>query len=269
MVATAVTSTRAARGSSDRRSCASTPSATASRPSSAEATYQQNAGGRAAGGHRLQRREQLGPARSRGRGGAEPRSSRRRSASPRTRTRPRPAWDIALQNRRRAEVRAPRRHHQYEGGRDRAVREDGRHPGHHRRQQPAAPALQGLGRRVAAGAGRAAGRLPRGRAGQRGLRRRRSTTWARSPIPRPGRSRWWPGSRTPACSSPGSSPRSRWPRRPRRTRSWCPEKAVQASDRGFVAYVVEGNKARLRPLQLGIRVGDGGVEILSGVDAGR
>jgi RND family efflux transporter MFP subunit len=47
-----------------------------------------------------------------------------------------------------------------------------------------------------------------------------------------------------------------------------PEKAVQASDRGFVAYVVEGNKARLRPLQLGIRVGDGGVEILSGVTPG-
>ena len=47
-----------------------------------------------------------------------------------------------------------------------------------------------------------------------------------------------------------------------------PEKAVQASDRGFVAYVVEGNKARLRPLQLGIRVGDGEVEILSGVTPG-
>jgi multidrug efflux system membrane fusion protein len=31
---------------------------------------------------------------------------------------------------------------------------------------------------------------------------------------------------------------------------------------------VEGNKARLRPLQLGIRTGDGGVEILSGVTAG-
>jgi membrane fusion protein, multidrug efflux system len=47
-----------------------------------------------------------------------------------------------------------------------------------------------------------------------------------------------------------------------------PEKAVQASDRGFVVYVVENNKARLRPLQLGIRVGDGGVEILSGVTPG-
>jgi multidrug efflux system membrane fusion protein len=47
-----------------------------------------------------------------------------------------------------------------------------------------------------------------------------------------------------------------------------PERAVQASDRGFVAYVVEGNRARLRPLRLGIRTGDGGVEILSGVTPG-
>ena len=47
-----------------------------------------------------------------------------------------------------------------------------------------------------------------------------------------------------------------------------PEKAVQASERGFVAYVVEDNKARVRPLQLGIRTGDGGVEILSGVTPG-
>jgi multidrug efflux system membrane fusion protein len=47
-----------------------------------------------------------------------------------------------------------------------------------------------------------------------------------------------------------------------------PERAVLASERGFVAFVVEGTKARLRPLKLGIRTGDGGVEILSGVTAG-
>ncbi len=47
-----------------------------------------------------------------------------------------------------------------------------------------------------------------------------------------------------------------------------PERAVQASERGFVAYVVQGNTARMRPLKLGIRTGDGGVEILSGVAAG-
>jgi RND family efflux transporter MFP subunit len=47
-----------------------------------------------------------------------------------------------------------------------------------------------------------------------------------------------------------------------------PERAVLASDRGFVAYVVDGTKARVRPLKLGIRTGDGGVEILSGVTPG-
>jgi multidrug efflux system membrane fusion protein len=46
-----------------------------------------------------------------------------------------------------------------------------------------------------------------------------------------------------------------------------PERAVQASERGFVAYVVEEGKARLRPLQLGIRTADG-VEILSGLKPG-
>jgi multidrug efflux system membrane fusion protein len=47
-----------------------------------------------------------------------------------------------------------------------------------------------------------------------------------------------------------------------------PERAVLASERGFVAYVVEGGKARVRPLKLGIRTGDGGVEILTGVRPG-
>jgi len=46
-----------------------------------------------------------------------------------------------------------------------------------------------------------------------------------------------------------------------------PERAVQASERGFVAYVVEGGKAKLRPIQLGVRTGDG-VEILSGLKTG-
>ena len=47
-----------------------------------------------------------------------------------------------------------------------------------------------------------------------------------------------------------------------------PEPAVVASERGFVAYVIDGTKARVRPLKLGIRTGDGGVEILSGVTPG-
>jgi membrane fusion protein (multidrug efflux system) len=47
-----------------------------------------------------------------------------------------------------------------------------------------------------------------------------------------------------------------------------PEGAVQASERGFVTYVVEGGKARLRPIQTGLRTGTGIVEILSGLKAG-
>lgn len=47
-----------------------------------------------------------------------------------------------------------------------------------------------------------------------------------------------------------------------------PEGAVQASERGFVAYVVEDGKARQRPLQIGLRTGDGNVEILSGLKPG-
>jgi membrane fusion protein, multidrug efflux system len=47
-----------------------------------------------------------------------------------------------------------------------------------------------------------------------------------------------------------------------------PEAAIQASERGFVAYVVEGEKARQRPVQIGLRTGTGVVEILSGVASG-
>jgi len=47
-----------------------------------------------------------------------------------------------------------------------------------------------------------------------------------------------------------------------------PEGAVQASEKGFVAYVVEDGKARLRPIQIGLRTGTGLVEVLSGVKAG-
>jgi multidrug efflux system membrane fusion protein len=48
-----------------------------------------------------------------------------------------------------------------------------------------------------------------------------------------------------------------------------PESAVQASERGFVTYVVDDEKtARLRPIGLGLRTGTGVVEILSGVQAG-
>jgi membrane fusion protein, multidrug efflux system len=47
-----------------------------------------------------------------------------------------------------------------------------------------------------------------------------------------------------------------------------PESAVQASEKGFVAYAVEDGKARLRPIQIGLRTGTGLVEVRSGVKAG-
>jgi membrane fusion protein (multidrug efflux system)/multidrug efflux system membrane fusion protein len=47
-----------------------------------------------------------------------------------------------------------------------------------------------------------------------------------------------------------------------------PEGAVQASERGFVAYVVEAGVARQRLVQIGLRTGDGTVEIRSGLAAG-
>jgi len=47
-----------------------------------------------------------------------------------------------------------------------------------------------------------------------------------------------------------------------------PESAVQASERGFVTYVVKENTAHLRPVDLGLHTGTGVVEILSGLEAG-
>ena len=48
-----------------------------------------------------------------------------------------------------------------------------------------------------------------------------------------------------------------------------PESAVQASERGFVTYVVDDKQtARMRPVGLGLRTGTGVVEILSGLAPG-
>lgn len=47
-----------------------------------------------------------------------------------------------------------------------------------------------------------------------------------------------------------------------------PESAIQASERGFVVYVVNGNRASSRLVQIGLRTGDGTVEILSGLNSG-
>jgi RND family efflux transporter MFP subunit len=47
-----------------------------------------------------------------------------------------------------------------------------------------------------------------------------------------------------------------------------PQTAIRPSDRGFLAYVVEGDEARERILELGLRTADGRVEVRSGVAAG-
>ncbi len=47
-----------------------------------------------------------------------------------------------------------------------------------------------------------------------------------------------------------------------------PETAVQASERGFITFAVEDGKARVRPVQIGLRTGGGNVEILSGLKPG-
>lgn len=47
-----------------------------------------------------------------------------------------------------------------------------------------------------------------------------------------------------------------------------PQTAVRPSERGFLAYVVEGDKARERVLELGLRTADGRVEVREGVKPG-
>jgi membrane fusion protein (multidrug efflux system)/multidrug efflux system membrane fusion protein len=47
-----------------------------------------------------------------------------------------------------------------------------------------------------------------------------------------------------------------------------PEAAIQASEQGFVVYAVEGGKAALRPVEIGMRSEDGVVEVLSGLKGG-
>jgi len=47
-----------------------------------------------------------------------------------------------------------------------------------------------------------------------------------------------------------------------------PETAIQASDRGFIAFAILDGKVTVRPVELGPRTGGGNVEILSGLKAG-
>jgi membrane fusion protein (multidrug efflux system) len=47
-----------------------------------------------------------------------------------------------------------------------------------------------------------------------------------------------------------------------------PERAILPTERGFVAYEVLDGRAVRRPVQLGLRTRDGGVEILAGLERG-
>ena len=47
-----------------------------------------------------------------------------------------------------------------------------------------------------------------------------------------------------------------------------PETAIQASDRGFVAFVIQDGKAQVRQVEIGPRTGGGDVEILTGLNPG-
>ncbi len=47
-----------------------------------------------------------------------------------------------------------------------------------------------------------------------------------------------------------------------------PEGAVLASEQGFIAYVVDGGTVHERPIQVGLRTGDGFVEMLDGLTRG-
>ena len=53
-----------------------------------------------------------------------------------------------------------------------------------------------------------------------------------------------------------------------RTAPVIPQTAIRASDRGFIAYVVENDKAAERILQLGMRTADGQVEVTAGLKPG-
>jgi multidrug efflux system membrane fusion protein len=48
-----------------------------------------------------------------------------------------------------------------------------------------------------------------------------------------------------------------------------PEGAILPTERGFVAFTVEGGKAKRRALTLGLHTRDGGIEVLSGLEVGQ
>lgn len=75
--------------------------------------------------------------------------------------------------------------------------------------------------------------------------------------------------RNPGVLRPGFFAEVSVPSESRKQALVVPETAIQASERGFVAFVIEDGKARVRQVQIGLRTGGGGVEIVSGLEAGQ
>jgi len=74
--------------------------------------------------------------------------------------------------------------------------------------------------------------------------------------------------RNPGVLKPGFFAEVTLPSKSRKGALVVPETAVQASERGFIVFVVDGGKAQLRPVKIGLRTGGGNVEILAGLNAG-
>ena len=74
--------------------------------------------------------------------------------------------------------------------------------------------------------------------------------------------------RNPGTLKPGFFAEVTLPSGSKKDATVVPETAIQASDRGFVAFVITDGKARVRQVDIGLRTGGGDVEILSGLKAG-
>lgn len=72
----------------------------------------------------------------------------------------------------------------------------------------------------------------------------------------------------PGVLKPGFFAEVELPAESRKAALVVPETAVQASERGFIAFAVEEGKARVRPVAIGLRTGGGHIEIRSGLQAG-
>jgi multidrug efflux system membrane fusion protein len=74
--------------------------------------------------------------------------------------------------------------------------------------------------------------------------------------------------RNPGTLKPGFFAEVTLPSGSRKDATVVPETAIQASDRGFVAYAIVDGKAQVRQVEIGLRTGGGDVEILSGLKPG-